>query len=69
MSTDKNVTMPVEIQGLKCEARVPKEVIEDDSWVELNLSHEDIYYAGISLVSWFKAVEKMVELGKQEEGK
>ncbi|KAJ3052671.1 hypothetical protein HK097_005874 [Rhizophlyctis rosea] len=60
------VSMPVEVQGVKCEARVDKKVLDDDSWVELGLSYDDIYYLGISLPDWFKAVEAMVEMAKAD---
>ena len=62
----ETVTLPVDVKGIKCEAKVDKKAFEDDEWVELNLSHDDIYFQGISLPDWFKAVEAMQEIAKKD---
>ena len=62
----ETVTLPVDVNGLKCEAKVDKKAFEDDEWVEVILSHDDIYFQGISLPVWFRAVKAMQELAKKD---
>lgn len=52
-------SLPVTVQGLICEARVPSHLLDDDSWEEMEISPDQIFYKDISITTWKKAAYYM----------
>ena len=56
MNANNVRSLPVEVNGLMCEARVPESIFETE-WDELHLSIDQIFYDGIPITLWANAAE------------
>lgn len=54
---DKYDCLPINVQGIDCEARVPKGLLEDNSWEEMEVEADNIYYMGVPITLWKKAAQ------------
>ena len=61
--------LPITIDGVDCEARIDKDVLENADWTKFDLQEDDIFFQGLSITVWLAAVEQAINLGKQGESK